>query len=210
MASTRLCVWMKDAIISRLLQHAFSVQVLDLINDQGVFARRVFDDVVKPGEQVRLGELPPGWVPEVEQITVKMKEGASVEQLNLNGYYGIYGELSQALAQGDRESVATINRRCPYRVKGGVCAVYSVGDPLQVAHEDLENRAKTLRGQVTDAEKVMRGTLDSFSTVNALIKGWPEVEPFASRYIDRPSTQLPVVPRARLNAMLDLPVETAQ
>ena len=208
MASTRLAVWMKEQIQARLLEHAFSIQVMDLIADQAVFARRVYDDVIPPSTQVRLEELPDGWVPQVNHVSVQFgDESRNVTQVDFSGRIGVYDAIARALSHGDSESVPHKGRRVPYRMKDGVVKVYEVGSKLQRDWEELTNRRVALTAKIKEAEKVIEGTLGSFTTVNALINGWPEVEPFAAKYRQQPPSQLPAVPRQHLNNLLDLPAE---
>ena len=208
MTSTRLAVWMKDNLEARLLEHAFSHQVMDLIADQAAWARRVYDDVINPATQVRLGELPDGWVPEMTHINVQFgDESRNVTQVDFSGRIGIHGDLARGLASGDSQSIEGVRRRVPFRMRDGVVKVFDVGHPLQREHEGFQQRRAELTAKTGEARKVIRATLDSFSTVNALINGWPEVEPFAAKYRAQPPSQLPVVPRAQLNNLLDLPVE---
>ncbi len=208
MSSPRLAVWMKDALQARLVEHALSHQVMDLIADQAAFARRVYDDVIDPGRQVRLEELPPGWVPEVHQLSVQFGDGGkTMVQLDFSGRTYINGAVSQALSHGDSESIKNVYRRVPYRLKDNVAKVYEVGHELQRDWEELCQRRVEIGTKSSDAQKIIRATLDSFSTVNSLINGWPEVEPFAARYRAAPPTQLPAIPRAALNLLLDLPAE---
>lgn len=208
MASKRLAVWMKEQIQARLLEHAFSIKIMDLIADQAAFARRVYDDVVPPAMQVRLEELPDGWVPQVTQVSVQFgDESRNVSQIDFSGRIGVFDAIARGLSSGDSQSIERITRRIPYRMRDSVVKVYEVGSKLQRDWEDLVNRRVELSTKIKDAEKVIEGTLDSFTTVNALINGWPEVEPFAAKYRAEPPSQLPAVPRATLNSMLDLPAE---
>lgn len=55
----------------------------------------------------------------------------------------------------------------------------------------------------------INAALNSVTTVNALIKLWPEVAPFAEPFLRKArqqAAQLPVVQTAVLNKALDLPV----
>lgn len=65
-----------------------------------------------------------------------------------------------------------------------------------------------LREERDDAESEALRAVKRFSTIKALIAGWPEIAPFAAKFdADKPS--LPAVIPAELNAKLGLPVEGA-
>ena len=205
MATVRLATYMKESICKALLHHRFSNLIPPLIERQREFADRVFADVVTPKETESLDALPKGWVPSISIIGVQFGEsGSRYTQLNLDGTDGINGELSQVRDVVERE---TVSRRVPYSMKNGCAKVYSVAHPFCFQAEDFRRERESLREQIKKASGLINAQLNAFTTVGALIRNWPEVAPFAERYLELSDSRAVALPRATLNDILGLPVE---
>jgi len=207
MASVRLTVSMRSGIARALIEHRFHDDVERLIARRRELANAIFDHIVPAADQKRLAALPAGWVPERDDVKVQFGEASrDVTEYDLNGA-GLYGALSRAYKGSVSTNHPSIHRRVPHKLYNCVMAVIDMTEQLWEVHETLKDDTKTLVKQIEDAEKQAAASLEAVSTVGALIKQWPEVEPFAAKYaVVTPN--LPALPAERLNALFDLPVET--
>lgn len=209
MTTIRLSKWMIEELEKKLVRHAFSAEVVHLVERQMALADRVYLDIFTPSVRARMGDLPEGWLPVVSSITVKFGEGGQqVQSLLFNGRQGlIHGDLSVGL-----DSSALVEappRRVPHSKKDGVLKVYDLTDPLARAWEDISTTRGDLAKKIADARRQAKATAQQFSSVQGLIKAWPEVEPFCSRWLVAASVPVPAIRRDVLNGMLGLPVSSS-
>lgn len=71
---------------------------------------------------------------------------------------------------------------------------------IEADFETVTGRREGLRAQV-------RATLDQFTTVEKLLKAWPEASELLPDELGKPKAQLPVVQTKDLNCLLGLPTE---
>lgn len=74
---------------------------------------------------------------------------------------------------------------------------------IEADFEAVTRRREGLRAQV-------RATLDQFTTVEKLLKAWPEASELLPDELDKPKAQLPVVQTKDLNCLLGLPTEDVE
>ena len=209
MVSVRINQHMGNMIKIALIKHRFSADVDALIRDQKAFAAELFDDIFPAEIQKRMEALPKGWLPVRGDIDVQFGEfSKNLHEYNLSGVSGIINEISRAALPPIHDRFPVINRRVPHNSLSGVLKVYALDHPFSHRHEDFADRRAKLKAAIAEAEKQAHAAIFSVTTVGALVKNWPEVEPFVSKYLETPTT-LPALPTARLNALLDLPVEGA-
>ncbi len=79
-----------------------------------------------------------------------------------------------------------------------------VDHKLAIKLVSLERGITKVKGEINDLKVAVRQTLNSVTTVNKLIKVWPESKELIPDSLDSPSTQL-TVPVANLNKLIGLP-----
>lgn len=208
MASTRLTRSIKDILEKELLMHRFSGELGELMKDRAELAEYVYNDAYCNADQAIMSTLEPGWLPESEAIGLAVGEHGSPEihKLAFNGQLTRYNH--GLFAYCPKRPV--IKRRLKYRnFSGDVALIVAKDHELAIRAERLEQRQQQIGDQLAATRTGVKRALESVTTVGKLISEWPEIEPFAKRFLGQPPPQLPAVSSARLNEMLDLPVEEA-
>lgn len=80
--------------------------------------------------------------------------------------------------------------------------------PLAKRYRALLKREGTIKAKTRETYQQVVGTLAAFSSVQRLLKEWPEIEPFLPPELTTPSSKLPVPQVKKLNKVLGLPVPT--
>lgn len=181
--STRLSGYVRDQIVNALLNHAFSAREADLKNTEAELAKLVYDDVYPPALRRTMAALPAGFLPEQNCLSLE--------------FDGEYTRLSW----GDESQ----NRRVSHDHSGyrAVAKQYPPKDSLSRCFFDLQAKQALLAKDMKAAKAKAYGVLKSCSTVGALLKRWPEVEPFVP---GDHTPNLPAVPVKQLNKTFGLPV----
>lgn len=200
MATVKLTKDIRRAICSRVLKHRFLPVVEELIQDQASYADRVYKDVYPKVTLGKMKALPSGWLGSNGSISVRFGEDNShFARLEYNGMTDLLGHHLHGLVK-DRDAVKKLQLA---KYKGVVAKIYPVQHTFSIQWESLKFRREMLEDEYTTAIRSVNVALSKVHTIRALIKEWPEVEPFVQSF---EPTQLPVVPRETLNELLDLPV----
>lgn len=88
----------------------------------------------------------------------------------------------------------------------GCQKVYETHSPLALEYEELRAEVVELNSAVSKAERSANSALSQVTTINALVKNWPEVEPFIPLYALNPEKNtLPAIQTSKLNEIFKLP-----
>jgi hypothetical protein len=180
MSSNRLAVYMKDRIVVELMAHAFKARRDALEKEKHDLGRAVYADVFPAAILKAVKKLPPNWISTDDVMYVK------------------FGGDFTRVSFGEQRPVPSISR-------GNAHTIYSATDPMCDRYRAYLLAKKTLDEDESKARKQASATLNSFTTVGALLKGWPEVEPFLQGIIKVPD-RLPAVQVDVLNNTFGLPV----
>lgn len=198
MASIKLLVHMRDGIVKRVLEHRFSEAGLALRERWSELAQDFYEDVFLPAFRNQMDRVPEGWLPKVDRIKVQV--AGQVRELHLDGSC-IHIKAGAQLPDGEG-----YDRLIPYNRKGAVLAVYDAAHPLSGQLERLAAQTLEHNEAYESVLKMVRATVDSFSTVGALENAWPEVKPFTAMYHSSTrQVSLPMIQVAELNAACALP-----
>lgn len=207
MATTRLTQPIREAIMKKLLHRAFLDRAQAVVDRQADFARRVYEDALKP-HLTSIAAVPAGWLPTDDDIKVSF--GTDYTQLDFGSglSYSVHATLRACGAKaltgpgGNR-----VELPFPSKFRGQCLKVYDHKHPLAEEFRDLQVEQEALVAEVEKAQRTMKATLESVTTVKKLIEVWPEVEEFAKHYLESGERKaiLPAIPRAELNKALGLP-----
>ncbi|HEY7823713.1 MAG TPA: Nmad5 family putative nucleotide modification protein [Acidimicrobiia bacterium] len=220
MASTRLTVAIKDAITDQVMHHAFAGRCKAHMEAELAFAQEVYDDIMDTkmlkvdggtGPQLPmrkvLASLPAGWC---SRQTYFKAEFAGQEQ-KLDRYDGFENGYRENAAMIGWEAVKDrdqVNWHFPPGYTWGTLAKYEAQHPFSDRCAKLHGDRDDLRSEMSMLRTQTRATLDTASTIQKLIVIWPEIEAFASPFLQEEKAAavlLPVVARERLNDALGLP-----
>lgn len=205
--AARLTRPIRDAITKKLLHRAFKDRAQAVVDRQADFARRVYEDALKP-HLAAIAAVPAGWLPTDDDIKVSF--GSEYTQLDFgNGLsYSIHHTLRACGAERISDKGGNrLELPFPSKFKGQCMKVYDASHPLAEEFRNLQVEQEALVAEVEKAQRTMKATLESVTTVKKLIDVWPEVEEFARPYLYNGERKaiLPAIPRAELNAALGLP-----
>lgn len=204
---TKLTISIRESLASAVLRHRFSVEVEKFIGDKAAFAREVYEDVYKKSDREKMAALPEGWLPTSNSMGIQFGEhGSTYEALSFSG--SVHGMLSK-LRAADGKSAKSVDFRVFEKHRHACVKQYTNDHKLSTKYHAIKAAGTDLLTRVNTAEKQIEAALNSVTTLPALVKAWPEIEPFTKRYFAAPS-KLPTIPVSALNAMFKLPVKQAQ
>jgi len=219
MASTRLAISIKDTLVSKLVEHAFTKRAKDLIEKELAFAQKVYDEVMDTkivtydnGKQKTMKQalkaLPKRWRSTDDDFQVEFA-GQCQQIHKYNGLSRSFSENKNlpgvaVVPSSERTSWDFEPNQSSYRAM----AQFDASHELSIQFTELSNARKDLLEEIASAKRSARATMDSCATVQKLIVLWPEVKQFAAQFLTQEkaaAVMLPIVAREKLNAALDLP-----
>lgn len=213
---TRLINHMRASIINQMLQNAFGDKVVLLMDKQVNIAEDIYNNVYDRAARERLNSAPEGWLPMNESIKISIvgkddytkafRFDGALEMGNYSSRGNTESECYSILKPEDRKR-DNMRRRVAYKHNGSVIVKnYDPSDPIANAVINWIDEQRAVSVHIHEARKLAIATMDAFTTVEKLIEGWPEVEPFTRNYQAPAPVQLPAIPIGKLNGMLGLPV----
>lgn len=205
MASTRLTNSIRDSLLKKLLERAFKARCDEFLKRAAAFAVAVHADVFGKDLE-KMNALPKGWLPQDDGIMVRF--GGDNTRLSFKGSLGS-GGIPDAFRRCGSTGGDSVYLRLTDSTKGTTAKVYNAREPLAAEYEGLINERKDLCDEIERAARTAKAAMESCSTIEKLIKVWPEVEEFAKEFLvdGERKALLPDVPRAQLNNLLNLPPE---
>lgn len=199
---TRLTNDTRDRILNDLIRHRFQPE-MDAINAATkVLANAVYETVYDAETRQKMDALPEGWLFEDDDLEVTFA-GRRV-RIGLNGSMW-HNEPLNILARGSDQ----VFRRFLNKHRSNSIAHFGADHPHSLAFEKITQDRDRLKEAVSISKRQTSAALNAVSTVEALIKAWPEVKPFAERWIEEKDSRpkLPAIPVESLNAVLGLPAD---
>lgn len=201
---TRLTKDIKETLLKKLLVHAYKDRVQEAVNANAHFAVKVYNDAFAKDLE-KINALPKGWLP--TDTDIKVQFGPTVQRLYFRGTLGNYS-LDAPLRDCGAKVIYDTSYPFPANKKETVVKQYGGVHPLVSEFDSLKAKFSELETEIHRATKTIEAAMNSVTTVKKLIEVWPEVEEFAKPYLEQ-VPNLPSIPRQELNALLDLPPETA-
>jgi hypothetical protein len=197
----------RERIAFAVLKHRFAAEVAELVRDRAAFADDVYNDIYRKADRDRIDALPEGWLPTTTGITAKFGEhSAGYETIQFDGSLRS-GTLSRFHTKPKSRTLG-IWRRIVTKHQHGCSKVYDPGHKLAKRQDELRVRQVTLEQIVLESQKQIEAALNSVTTASALVKAWPEMEPFVKPYMTA-TPNLPSIPASKLNEIFKLPVSEA-
>lgn len=197
---TRLTVSMREQITRAVLKHRFSAEITAVIKERAAFAEVVYNDIFKKSDRDAMQALPEGWLHNDNYISVKFSEGNfNYTNLNFNGSFSSHINSIAGIAP------ETNYKRVPNKHSRGCAAVYAETSKIGTQYRDISNKIEALEQTIKEAESQLAAALSKATTIANLLKTWPEIEPFTKTFATV-KANLPAIPTAKLNCILDLPV----
>lgn len=202
---TRLTIEMRAKIARKVLQNRFIEPICDLRRRRADLACRVYDESFKD-IRAAMDALPKGWLPEKDGIVVSLGT-TNMTTLDFNGGFStsLYGKEYNlhSLAPNPEDVV----RRFPSKLLDRPRHVFDAVQDFTIEYDRQKVETEDLNELIATTSKATAATLDKFWTVEKLLAGWPEIEPFTRGVTPTPPATALVVPVSKLNEALGLPVD---
>ena len=195
---TRLTNAIRDAIRAELLAHRFREPILILLNEAQQLGEDVYAELYPPHVYSKMNALPEGFFRKQDHI----KTFCLGQPLHI--YFGPFIEYLKGYEAIPREQRHVQSRIMGQRHYPEYSNILTLSDPLQKRVEQLIQNRDKHNAAYSTASTQLEASLAAVGSISNLIKAWPEIEPFAKKYMDPVKIQLPAIPVASLNAMLDL------
>ncbi|ARB06167.1 hypothetical protein FDH38_gp113 [Dinoroseobacter phage vB_DshS-R5C] len=206
----RLTKYICEMIVDDLMRHAFKDKAQAHFDAELAFVKEVWAMCYTKAEFEKMAALPAGWLPEDNDFKVQINgEVFGLDFATGLGhsvpYYWLMKLKIDTPAWNGENVLMPSNA-----ARGGVIKVFDDKALWQRA-TDLKDAREKLEEDRQNAFRTATNTVKAVTTIPRLIEVWPEIKPFASKYLDleKPPVQMPNVPRDQLNASLGLPVEEA-
>lgn len=199
---TRLNKALRAKIEKSLMHHRFKKPAQKLLDRQYTIARKVYSKMYTKEEHELIASLPEGWMCTTRDLDVYDYGSRTRLHVCKPRFAGGRYDKLRDLGADDKKHEGDEYRIAQRHTYGHVANADKFPElgKWQQEVDKLTEEADKVRSQV-------RATLGAFTTIEKLIKSWPEVEPFAIAFVEAPNKipALPVVPAQQLNLMLELP-----
>lgn len=179
MASTRLSFSTRSSIRIAALNHGFKDAEQRVRNEEGKLFEAVRASVLGKRACEQIDAMPEGWLPLVNGLCVEAEDG--------NRYLNLTASHPLPLPANVKTYIKA--ESLPVRLRNRVWAHFRNRADLKKDREYLD--------------KDLRIALNSFSTLESLLKRWPEMAPF-TRGISPAAENLPALPREQINKALGI------
>lgn len=200
---TRLTKTIREAIATAVLEHRYEAPVRALLLRAKEIGEELYNETYSPEIQAQMAAMPKGFLSQQNYLCVKLLGR------NHNVYFGMnWGGELYGFSHVPHTERKVNDRLIADRHHSRSWNSVDMSADLRRKLEFLNNDIKDHNEQYAKTNKQVQAALASVSTIKKLIEVWPEIEPFASPYLeDAPvKVNLPAIPVASLNAILDLPV----
>lgn len=178
---TRLTNEVRHQVMTRLLERSFSKRFEALETEEHALAHEVYNDIYPPEIQAQMQALPAGFLP--VETSIYCRFGRDYHVLDFGGMAG---------------------KRMADKHAGIVAKGYPASSHLTMKYIKFASKRNALRDERNQAEATAREILYGVSTVEKLLKTWPECKPFVESVTPVPKPLPPALPIPEINAMLGL------
>lgn len=208
---TRLVTRDRNRLVFDLLHNRFKADMTALCAERKRLATLAYESLYDAATRKKMDALPSGWLPERTEIKCYWRQSRMLD-LHFSGWVEPPEGLRSAFDAVRFEQRRFMEKHDNYNFRHTLPD--EIGEQVQVHNVTMQDfRVKVLR-----AKEQLDAALRRFTTVEKLIREWPEVAPFAQPYVSPPSPKgepmrLPALRTDVLNDLFHLPpippVETA-
>lgn len=193
---------LRDELCRALLTHVFKNRIEGLIAIHKQFVARVYDDIFTEAERKLMSSLPEGWLRTDDDFKVVFGSSENYGILNNNGTF--HTDHLQCVSYNKPERLF---RRFPYN--SNAYKIYETVDPLAQEYFHFAAEKTELGEEIGEKRSQAMGTLHACSTINMLVKAWPEIKPFIPAHCFEKGSTAVALPVDVLNRSFNLPKEAA-
>lgn len=187
--ATKLTNHLRNEIHAGVMKHRFGAEVLAEKERWFDFAEEIYNASYPPALQAQMEALPNGFLPTSDSVCFLIHDG---ERKHTHRSHNIPMRHRRRTSQN-----------CQY---GNALLTVNAKSKIDNKLRELSKAATDFADIKNKVEGELRSALASFTTVEKLIAGWPEVKPFIPA-IEVANRQLPVPIVSELNKTFKLPVK---
>lgn len=189
----------RSQIANAVIAHAFNDRCVDLRSRQAALAMEVYAFSFTAAQRKLLKEAPSGWFPMEAYIYYALDNG-EYGTLYFSGDFSRYSHNRDWRLHAGLDDVMMPMPSC---FQSSAAVNMEASSPLAHKLVDFFRDAEAIKEEMTTAYRKTVATIESFSTSEKLVAGWPEIAPFIPER-SKPENKLPAVPTDDLNKMLGL------
>lgn len=209
MARQRLTKNIKEVLVKKLLQDTFEEEYMQLYADTLKLVEDAYNELYSEEERKLIDGWPQKWKHGEGTWSIKINfQGASIRAAFDGDPWFHIPERYFLSDKSKREVNRGRTRFCPGSAQITVGVRTEFGKKM-TAHE---RREEDLKNRIQEADRAAWAVLNSFTTVEALIEGWPEIAPYAEQYKSPEVARkagLPAININQLNKQFKLPRKDA-
>lgn len=205
--SVKLNLGMRYKITEQLVHRAYLDRATKNMAEQVAISADMYDLVYPRETRAKMEALPEGWLPKVDHLQVQYGTGNTYcyfaqQRIRVarDGWHVNYGS--------EENPAPTVHRVVLARHRTGTVLALEATHPMAERLTAHKSEQADIGAGIIDLASATMRTMNQFSTVASLVKAWPEIEPFVSKYLAAPERVYLPAPLLRdLNKRLDLPVK---
>lgn len=210
MASTRMNTSIREAILTKLLVRAFSDEIAKIGDRETALADKIYNDCYNQQDRNTIASLKEGWLVSSDRLQVNF----AGQRIKLGLGKPLWEFCQTGIEYKLRKDIKRepVERRFAHAHKDGYYATvksYTADHKLAEEYQRLQQDTESLIQRINTHASEARAVLNSVTTVQKLVKVWPEVEPLATHWMRDEAreivTGLPAVQMDKLNEALRLP-----
>lgn len=202
MTAVRLNALIRANIVEAALKHRFGDTCLEIVEEHGAIANAVYHAQFTPKRLAQLDALPDDWCDHIEHV-----EGNFGGQRHTFWFCGIHPRWQRETYEAYAKIPAALNtdedRKRWKRRFLGPKPVFHGGQAITERVRKYLSTVEKFNEAHKKVKHTIEATLSQYTMLNALVKAWPEIEQFVPK-VEKEIIQLPVIPVAELNRMLEL------
>lgn len=200
--STRLTKEMRAATVAALLKHKFEAAEKALCLDVEQFGRDCFAHFMGKDNPRDMAKCPAGWFRHEQRLDFEVSNQRPYFDITTDYNTGKVVVRLSSLPRWTWPILLEKSHPIPYYMAETSKRQIKRDNPLWSVAESLNNRAAKLNEERREVDAKTYGALAAFTTVEKLVKAWPEVAEFIPG--GKPPAMLPALPVEDLNKMLGL------
>lgn len=186
-----------EKIATALVRHRFAAEVEAIRDAEAALTMEAYNWRWTDGDRAMMAALPDWWLDAIATIEVRQQSGIFL--LHVDG--GRYFEGMPPRACGSmtwpqgrhygKDRITITDEVLAAKIEAHAVAIDKLQNAIKSAHSDATR------------------TIAAMPSLKRLVEAWPEIQPFATPFMDVKPNQLPALRTADLNARFRLPVEGA-
>lgn len=184
-----------EKIATALVRHRFVAEVEAMRDAEAALAVDAYNWRWTESDRAMMAACPDGWLDTIAKIEVRQRFGVCLLHTGGGRYFeympprGCGGVTWPQGRQYGKDRITVSDEVLAAKIEAHAVAIDKLQAAIKAAHSDATR------------------TIAAMPSLKRLVEAWPEIQPFATPFMDVKPNQLPALRTADLNARFRLPVE---